>query len=125
MAGVRLKSVMPVLRVSDLDKALHFYRGLLGFGLVWRADNDGDGENCMLESGDVALMLSTGSHLGDTPRLTGTLYFNMMGVSELYEALKDRVEIAWPLSEMDYGTLEFGIHDPEGYTLAFAQEREG
>jgi catechol 2,3-dioxygenase-like lactoylglutathione lyase family enzyme len=124
MTEIRMRSVMPVLRVSNLERALRFYQGLLGFRLAWRAGNDGGGENCMLESGDVALMLSTGSHLGGTPRLTGTLYFNMTRVRELYEALKDRAEIAWPPSEMEYGTLEFGIHDPDGYTLAFAEELE-
>ena len=123
MIEIRMRSVMPVLRVSDLDKALRFYQGLLGFRLAWRASNDGGGENCMLESGDVALMLSTGSHLGGTPQLTGTLYFNITGVRELYEALEGHAEVVWPLSEMEYGTLEFGIHDPDGYTLAFAQER--
>ncbi len=116
---------MPVLRVSNMDKALSFYEGVLGFRLTWRAGNDGGGENCMLESGDVAVMLSTGAHLGDTPKLTGTLYFNTTGVTDLYERVRDRAPVVWPLSKMDYGTLEFGIHDPDGYTLAFAEESAG
>jgi hypothetical protein len=32
----------------------------------------------------------------------------------------------WPLEAMEYGQQEFGIHDLDGYTLAFAEAmREG
>jgi len=117
----RLKSIMPVLRVADLDRAVDWYTRILGFELIWRAANDGGGENGMLGSGGVNLMLSTGSHLGDTPAFTGTLYFETDGVRELYTAVKDRVTVVWPLGTMDYGTLEFGIRDPDGYMLAFSE----
>jgi len=112
---------MPVLRVADLERAIDWYVRL-GFTLCWRAPNDGGGENSMLEAGETSLMLSTGSHLGDKPAFTGTLYFATSGVRELYELVKDTVEMVWPLSEMDYGTLEFGIRDRDGYLLAFAEE---
>jgi catechol 2,3-dioxygenase-like lactoylglutathione lyase family enzyme len=115
---------VPTLRVSDLESSVRFYTGPLGFGIVWRSPGDGGGENCMLESGHVALLLTTEAHPGDPPRFTGTLYFDTDGVDELWVALKDRVEVAWPLSGMDYGTREFGIRDPDGYVLAFAEQRE-
>ena len=51
----------------------------------------------MLTAGDAALLLSTGSHLGGPPAFTGTLYFNMTGVRDFYEAVRDRVSIVWPL----------------------------
>ena len=69
-------------------------------------------------------MLSTGSHLGDKPVFSGTLYFNIDGVEELFERIKDQVEIVWPLELMEYGTREFGIRDCDGYTLAFAEKAE-
>ena len=50
------------------------------------------------------------------------LYFNMQDVRELFEMYRDNVEIVWPLEAMDYGQIEFGIHDADGYTLAFAEE---
>jgi hypothetical protein len=28
----------------------------------------------------------------------------------------------WPLEQQEYGTREFGIRDPDGYVLAFAEE---
>jgi uncharacterized glyoxalase superfamily protein PhnB len=114
-------SIVPVLKVGDLQRAVEFYSNLLGFTVAWRADNDGGGENAMLRSGATNLLLSTGSHLGDRPQFTGTLYFNMKGVREFFEQIKEKVNIVWPLEMMDYGQLEFGIRDLDGYTLAFAE----
>jgi catechol 2,3-dioxygenase-like lactoylglutathione lyase family enzyme len=119
---IDIQRIVPVLRVSDLQKSVAFYTGVLGFTVVWRAANDGGGENCMLQAGSAALLLSTGTHLGDKPQFTGTLYFHMAGVRELFERIKDKVEIVWPLETMDYGQTEFGIRDRDGYTLAFAEE---
>ena len=116
------QSIMPVLRVTDLSRSIDWYTGVLGFELCWRAPNDGGGENCMLQAGDSNLMLSTGSHLGDRPAFTGTLYFRTEGVRELFGNVQNRADIVWPLETMDYGTLEFGIRDPDGYTLAFAED---
>ena len=115
------QKIVPVLKVSDMQKSVDFYTGVLGFTVAWRAANDGDGENCMLAAGETNLLLSTGSHLGDRPQFTGTLYFHMNGVEEFCERIKHRVEIVWPLETMDYGQKEFGIRDCDGYTLAFAE----
>jgi uncharacterized glyoxalase superfamily protein PhnB len=105
-----------------MQRAIDWYTQNLGFEIVWRAPGDGDGENCMLQAGAVELLLSTGSYLGGPPMFTGTLYFNVDRVNGLFERIKDRVEIVWPLEEQEYGTREFGIRDPDGYLLAFAEE---
>ena len=119
------KKVVPVLKVSDMQKSIAFDTGVLGLSVAWRAANGGGGENCMLQAGATALLLSTGPHLGDRPQVTGTLYFHMAGVQEFFERVKNRVEIVWPLEAMDYGQREFGIRDGDGYTLAFAEDLEG
>jgi catechol 2,3-dioxygenase-like lactoylglutathione lyase family enzyme len=118
------RNIIPVLRVADLQRALDFYTGVLGFSVAWQAANDGGGENAMLQAGATSLLLSTGSHLGDKPQFTGTLYFNMTGVLGFFERVKEKVEVVWPLETTDYGQLEFGIRDLDGYTLAFAEEEE-
>jgi catechol 2,3-dioxygenase-like lactoylglutathione lyase family enzyme len=113
--------ILPALKVSSLQRAIDFYTQVLGFSLRWHEPNDGGGENAMLEAGAANLLLSTGSHLGDTPHFTGTLYFDMTGVEEFFHRVKNKVEVVWPLEVMDYGQREFGIRDPDGYTLAFAE----
>jgi uncharacterized glyoxalase superfamily protein PhnB len=118
------KNIVPVLKVVDMQRAVDFYTGVLGFAVSWRDANDGGGENCMLHAGSTDLLLSTGSHLGDKPHFTGTLYFTMDCVREFFEKIKPHAEIVWPLETMDYGQMEFGIHDRDGYTLAFAKPVE-
>ncbi len=114
--------VLPVLRVSDLSRSVDFYTTVLGFQVLWQAPHDGGGANAMLQVGVVDVLLSTGSHLGSPPRFTGTLYFTVEGIQKYYARVKDQAEVVWPLEAMDYGQVEFGIHDPDGYTLAFAEE---
>jgi catechol 2,3-dioxygenase-like lactoylglutathione lyase family enzyme len=118
------QKIVPVLKVSDMQKSGEFYTDVLGFTVAWRATNDLGGDNCMLQAGATNLLLSTGSHLGDTPQFTGTLYFHMAGVREFFERIKNQVEVVWPLEAMDYGQTEFGIKDCDGYTLAFAEPLE-
>ena len=115
------KTIVPVLKVSEMNRAVDFYTSILGFSVCWQAANDGGGENCMLAAGATNLLLSSGSHLGDQPQFTGTFYFNMVGVRDFFEQIKNKVEIVWPLRTMDYGQMEFGIKDCDGYTLAFAE----
>jgi len=118
------KKIVPVLKVGDLGRAVDFYTAVLGFSVAWQASNDGGGENTMLQAGAASLLLSSGSHLGDRPQFTGTLYFHITGVQEFFESIKDKVEVVWPLEMMDYGQREFGIRDLDGYMLAFAETEE-
>ena len=68
-------------------------------------------------------MLSTGRRLGGKPAFTGTLYFDARNVRALYQKVrKVRPKFVWPLSKMEYGTLELGLRDPDGYLLAFAEQ---
>ena len=120
-----MKIVVTSVFVDDQEKALRFYTDILGFAVAWRKENDGGGENCMLQAGAAELLLSTGSHLGGTPQFTGSLYFNMNGVQAFFDRVKNRAEVVWPLEAMDYGQREFGIRDGDGYTLAFAEALEG
>jgi len=113
---------MPVLRVGDLRRAVAFYRDVLGFEERTAHTDEHGAESVILGWGPAELLLSTGTHLGGTPAFTGTLYLRLRGVDDLYARVKDRVTLVWPLEEQDYGTREFGVRDPDGYTLAFAEE---
>lgn len=58
----KFQSVVPVLKVTDLQRAVEFYSNVLGFSVAWQAANDGGGENAMLVAGDTSVLLSTGTH---------------------------------------------------------------
>jgi hypothetical protein len=42
-------------------------------------------------------------------------------VAALADELRDKIDFAWGPEVMDYGMLEFGVQDPNGYFLAFAE----
>src|SRR5262249_58611466 len=116
------KSIVPVLKVADMHRAVDFYTGVLGFTVCWCAPNDGGGDNCMLAAGETTLLLSSGAHLGDKPQVTGTLYFNMVGVREFFEQVKNKGEIVSPLETIDYGQTWIGIKPSDSYMLALVVE---
>ncbi len=45
----------------------------------------------------------------------------MEGVKELYEAIRDKVEIKWSLRQQPYGDWEFEVKDLNGYILVFSE----
>src|SRR6266436_4625465 len=55
------------------------------------------------------------------PRFTGSIYLDVDNVDELWERLKTRVRIVYPIETMEYGLREFGLLDDTGYRLSFAQ----
>jgi uncharacterized glyoxalase superfamily protein PhnB len=112
---------MPTLRVADLQRSIDWYTEILGFDAQGRADDDGGGEYCFVRAGSVEVLLSTGSYLGGAPTFTGTLYFHVKGVDALFARVRGRADVVWPLEQQEYGTREFGIRDPDGYMLAFAE----
>jgi hypothetical protein len=111
-----------VLKASELQRTIDYYSVNFGACLRWRSGNDGGGENAMMQLGDVNIMFSTGSHLGDSPTFSETLYFDVATVEELYESVKNTVAIFWPLEVMESGQREFGVRDCNGYAIAFAEE---
>ncbi len=53
---------------------------------------------------------------------TGAIYIHMDGIDELWEKVKDRAEVCFPVQNFDYGMREFGIYDNNGYLLQFGQQ---
>jgi catechol 2,3-dioxygenase-like lactoylglutathione lyase family enzyme len=65
-------AIMPVLKVTDLQRSIDWYTGALGFHATGRSAGDGDGEYCFLQADSTELLLATSSHLGGPPAFTGT-----------------------------------------------------
>jgi catechol 2,3-dioxygenase-like lactoylglutathione lyase family enzyme len=59
-----VQKIVPVLKISDMQKAVDFYTGILGFTVVCRAARTRAG---------AAELLSTGTHLADRRLFPGTL----------------------------------------------------
>src|SRR5215213_9528934 len=128
-AGARIGHVH--LRVSDLDRAIRFYRDLMGFDLLIRF---GD-QAAFLSAGGYHhhIGLNTWESAGGEPPARGTtgLYHFAINYPErrdLAAALKRLLDGGWGIDgASDHGTHEaIYLHDPDfnGMELAWDRPRE-
>ena len=53
---------------------------------------------------------------------SGSFYFTLENVNELWEELKNKCTIAYPIENFEWETREFAIFDNNGYMLQFGQD---
>ena len=117
---MKLKSLTPMLRTKDLKGSVAFYSDVLGFTCDKLAEDAGWAS---LKKDEVGIMLATPNdhYLFDTANFTGSFYIHTDDVDKVWERLKDKTKICYPLETFDYGMREFGIFDNNGYLLQFGQ----
>ena len=59
---------------------------------------------------------------GPSEWFTGSLYINPDDVDALWEQVKDKARVCYPIETFDYGMREFAIYDNNGYLLQFGHE---
>ncbi len=119
----RLSSrIVPSLLVRDMSATIAFYTRL-GFRLTGCHPDAARPAWAEVRRDDVTLQFHTEAPVGTpaSPALSGTIYFFPQSVEALAEEWRGTVEFAWGPEVMDYGLREFGIRDPDGYHLAFAE----
>jgi uncharacterized glyoxalase superfamily protein PhnB len=110
----------PVLWTENLEETIGFYTQCLGFTLLGA---NADWQWASLKKDDVQIMLSRpNSHekfngIG----FTGSFYFNVDNVDELWEELKTKAKICYEIETFDWEMREFAIYDNNGYILQFGQ----
>ena len=108
-----------LMKCNDIEETKYFYSKVLLFNVSDTAEG-----TCSVRKAGGTMIFSTGDNLGGSPGMSGTVYFFVPRVDEYFEAIKDNVDVQWPLQDMSYGTREFGIKDCNGYNLVFAQSQQ-
>jgi uncharacterized glyoxalase superfamily protein PhnB len=124
-----LKKLTPNLMVEDVERTLAFYRDTLGFQVLTTVPETAPFGFAIVQRDGVELMFQSRASLSDNvPALTGspigasqTFYIEVSGVRELYEQLRDKVEIVVDFHTTFYGTQEFYFRDLNGYILSFSE----
>jgi uncharacterized glyoxalase superfamily protein PhnB len=121
---MKLNNLRPMMEAADLRQTIEFYTELLGFKLGALYP---DRENpcwAALYRDEVEIMFTERSAHStvEKPLMTGSLYFNPDNVDEVWEQLKDRATVEYPIEDFDFGMREFAIRDCNGYLLQFGQE---
>ncbi|MDR2236182.1 MAG: VOC family protein [Chryseobacterium sp.] len=117
---IKFTAVRPLLWTENLDDTIGFYTRVLGFELMGR--NDG-WQWASLRKDEVYIMLSqpNAHEKFDKIGFTGSFYFNVDDVDELWEDLKTKTKICYEIETFDWEMREFAIYDNNGYILQFGQ----
>jgi uncharacterized glyoxalase superfamily protein PhnB len=121
---MKVKSLIPMLETKNLMQTIEFYKQNLGFrceavypseeNICWASLWNGEYE--------IAFCLPNAHTNFEKPVLTGSIYMHVENIEELWQKLKDKVEIVCPPENMNYGMREFGIRDCNGYVLNLGQD---
>lgn len=105
------------VNVSDINKALKWYEEILGF------ENDGGWplENPTYYDfvSEVGAKFAIMEVKSDKSR--SRLNFQVDNIDELWDKLKDKVEIIEPIFDTPWGTRKFTIKDLDGNELGFGR----
>jgi uncharacterized glyoxalase superfamily protein PhnB len=128
---MKLESLSPNLISDSVNASVDFYTKHLGFSLVTSVPEKGTYDWAMIQRDGVTLMFQSLKSLQeDMPSLKldkkgslGTFFIKMNGIEELYKSLQGKVDIALEWRVTFYGMKEFGVKDPDGYFMVFAEDK--
>jgi uncharacterized glyoxalase superfamily protein PhnB len=136
---MKFSDVTPNLVVASVERSLAFYRDVLGFALVTTVPDAApfafawmrrDGVSVFLNS--VESVRAAHPELGSRPPGGGNTLFIVLeadtiagGVDAMFASIGARARVIMELKDQFYGMREFGIEDPDGYVIFFAQRMGG
>lgn len=117
---MNLQVIKPILYTKNVKETVAFYTDVLGFECI--GDNE-DWTWAALARDGIEIMLSyPNEHLPfEKPLFTGSFYINVEDVDAIWNELKDKTNICYPVETFDYGMREFAIYDNNGYLLQFGK----
>jgi uncharacterized glyoxalase superfamily protein PhnB len=139
---MKFSDVTPNLVVSSVERSLAFYRDVLGFSVTATVPEAAPGPGAVgdpyvfawMQRDGVSVFLNSVESVQEQPDLaarpiggTATLFITIdaddpaSGVDALFAAIAPRARVMMGLKDQFYGMREFGIEDPDGYVIFFAQ----
>ena len=118
-----LKQAIPSKVVSDLDKALTYYKKQLGFKVAFTWGDPACYAGVTHDDVDIHLFPEDDHHGMKAGNSASMMIVD--DVASLHEEFVERgVDITQPLKKKDWGMTDFTIADPDGNTIVFAEEHE-
>ena len=116
-----MKYIRPLLWTNQLKETVEFYTRQLGF--TCGAHNE-EWQWAAFYRDDIEIMASipNAHSLFVKPVFTGSFYITTDKVEELWQELKDKAVLCYPIETFEYGMKEFALFDNNGYLLQFGQE---
>jgi catechol 2,3-dioxygenase-like lactoylglutathione lyase family enzyme len=121
-----LERAFPVLAVADLEAAVAYYTGSLGFAVSWRWGEPPVRAGLVRDA--VELQLVRAGTPGAPPG-PGMVYCHARGIDAYHAAcVEGGADIAVPLGERAFGLRDFRVRDLDGNVLGIGEPtppREG
>jgi len=126
--AMSVKKVTAVLLVPEIEPCLKFWVDRLGFEKTVEVPDGSKLGFVTLQKGSVELMYQTyasvekdnPSSLQGIQRGPTFLYIEVENLDTVLEAMKG-VPLSMPVRTTFYGAKEFGVKDPAGHSITFAQ----
>lgn len=116
------KNVVPMIHVPDVRATVDWYESI-GFNVVATYGNESGGLSFAIVSfGDGQVMFNQGGETSTKRRREVDLYVYTDEVDDLYERLKDRVDVFKGPHNTFYGMREVIIRDVNRFWITFGQE---
>lgn len=118
---MKLNKLTPIIYTTDLQGTVDFYISRLGFTCL---SNEPDWGWARVQLDNADLMISKpNDHIPfDKSTFTGSFYFNTDNADDIWEKVKDKLKICYPIENFEYGMREFAVYDNNGYLLQFGQD---
>ena len=127
---MKFQKVTPNLFVRDVAASMKYYCDVLGFSKAQTVPEQPPYVFGVVTNGSVELFFNDQKAVpAEHPELASqpiggalTLYIEVEGIEDLLKKVRQHgANINMPLTEQFYGMREFGMVDPEGWMLTFAE----
>jgi uncharacterized glyoxalase superfamily protein PhnB len=117
------RKVVPMIHVPDVRATVDWYQQI-GFNVVATyGDETGDNFSfAIVKFGETEVMFNTDGETSDKHRREVDLYVYTDNIDELYETLKNRVDVVDPPHDTFYGMREVIMRDLNRFWITFGQE---
>ena len=115
------KRAVPMIHVPDVLATVEWYQNI-GFTVNNTYGNEGDGLSfAILSFGDSQVMFNQDGNTSTSKRREVDLYVYTEGIDQLYDQLKDKLEVIEGPHDTFYGMREFIFRDLNRFWITFAQ----
>jgi orotate phosphoribosyltransferase len=110
-----------MIHVPDVRATVEWYQSI-GFTVInTYGDDDESLSFAMMSFGTGEVMFNEGGKLSTSDRREVDLYVSTSNVDNLYQSLRDRVDVIEGLHDTFYGIREFSIRDLNRFWITFGQ----
>ena len=118
---MKVNSLVPIIWTADLNRTIDFYVNVIGFTCLANDSSKG-WARVKFDNAEIIISRPNNHVTFDKSVFTGTFYFNINNVDEIYSKVNQLAKLCYSIENFDYGMREFAIYDNNGYILQFGQD---